>query len=79
MDTIIFIVAGPLFLISLAAHIYVKLCMRPKDSDQGGDFDDYYHEFEDQHPELARYTKYSKITFTATVVAALLMFLATVL
>ena len=76
MDTVLYIIAGPLFVISLAAHIYVKLRLRPKED---SDFDDYYYEFEDQHPGYARYTKWSKITFTAAVVAALLLFLAAVI
>ena len=73
MDTILYIIAAPLFLISLAAHIYVKLRLRPKED---SDLDDYYYEFEDQHAGFARYTKWSKITFTAVAVAALLLFLA---
>ena len=73
MDTILYIIAGPMFLISLAAHIYVKLHMRPK---EGSDLDDYYYEFEHQHPVYARYTKFSRITFTAAAISALLLFLA---
>ena len=76
MDTILYIIAGPLFLISLAAHIYVKLRLHPK---EGSDLDDYYYEFEDQHPGYARYTKWSKITFTAVAVAALLLFIAAII
>ncbi len=73
IDTILYIIAGPLFVISLAAHIYVKLRLHPKED---SDLDDYYYEFEDQHPGYTKYTKWSKITFTAAVVAALLLFLA---
>jgi hypothetical protein len=73
MDTVIYIIAGPLFLISLAAHLYVKVRLRPKDD---SDFDDYYHEFEHHHPGFARYTKWSKITFIATAIAVLLLFVA---
>jgi len=73
MDTFLYIIAGPLFLISLAAHIYVRLRLRPKDD---SDLDDYYYEFEDRHPGFARYTKWSRITFAAAVLAALLFFLA---
>jgi len=47
--------------------------LRPKDD---SDFDDYYHEFEDLHPGFARYTKWSKITFIATAIAVLLLFVA---
>ncbi len=73
METILYIIAGPLFLISLAAHLFVKLRLRPKDN---SDLDDYYHEFEDHCPDLARFAKLSRLTFTAAVIAALLLFLA---
>jgi hypothetical protein len=76
MDTILYIISGPLFLISLAAHLYVKLRLRPKDN---SDLDDYYHEFEDRHPDYARYTKWSRITFSAAVIAVLLLFIAAVI
>jgi len=76
MDTILYIIAGPLFLISLAAHLFVKLRLRPKDN---SDFDDYYHEFENRRPDLARYNKFSRLTFASAVIAALLLFLAAVL
>jgi len=75
MDTILYIISGPLFLISFAGYLYVKLSLKPK---EGSDLDDYYYEFEDQHPALAKYTKWSKITFTVAVIAALLLFLALV-
>jgi hypothetical protein len=73
MDTIILIIAAPLFVISFVAHIYVKLRLNPKDS---SDLDDYYYEFEDQHPGYAKYKKWSKITFTAAVVSMLLLLIA---
>lgn len=73
MDTILYIIACPLFLISIAAHVYVRIRLRPKED---SDFDDYYYEFEDQHPAYARYIKWSKITFTAACLAILLLFLA---
>ena len=73
MDTIVYIIAGPLFLIAICGYIVVNVRLRPKD---GSDLDDYYHEFEEQHPAYGRYLKWSRITFTAAVVAALLLFLA---
>ena len=73
MDTIVYIIAGPLFLISIAGHIYVRLHLRPK---YDADLDDYYYEFEDRHPALARYNKWSKLTFITTTIAALLLFMA---
>jgi len=75
MDVIIYMFFGPLFLISIFAYLYVELKLRPgKDSD----LDDYYYEFEDQHPGLAKYTKWSRITFSAAAFSALLLFIATV-
>ena len=76
MDTIVYIIAGPLFLISLGAHLYVRIRLRPRDN---SDIDDYYYEFEDQHPAYAKYIKWSRITFTAAAIAALLLFLAAVI
>ena len=75
MDTILYIVGGPLFLISLGAHFYVKIRLKPKED---SDLEDYYYEFEDRHPGLKKYIKWSKITFTGAVIAALLLFLALV-
>ena len=72
MNILFCILGGPLFLISLIAHFYVKISLRPK---PGSDFDDYYHEFEEQHPGYVKYTKWSKITFTAAVIGALFLFL----
>ena len=76
MDIILYIIAGPLFLISLAGHLYVRIRLRPK---AGSDLDDYYYEFEDRHPAYARYLKWSRITFAALTVSALLIFLAAVI
>lgn len=72
---LIIVIAVPLFIISAAANIYVKLRLKPKDSD----LDDYYWEFEDRHPQYAKYNKYSQITFTAVVISMLLLFLGLVL
>jgi hypothetical protein len=76
MDVILYSIAGPLFVISLAAHLYVKFRLRPKGD---SDLDDYYYEFEDRHPAYARYLRWSRITFTASVIAMLLLFIAAVL
>jgi hypothetical protein len=75
MDTILYILGGPLFLISLGGYLYVKFRLKPK---EGFDLDGYYYEFENQHPALAKYIKWSKITFTGIVIAALLLFIALV-
>jgi hypothetical protein len=75
MDTIIYIIACPLFLMSLAGYIYARLRLRPKNSD----LDEYYYEFEEQNPALARYTKWSRLTFGAIIISVLLLFIATVI
>ncbi|MHC4541628.1 MAG: hypothetical protein ACYS74_17905 [Planctomycetota bacterium] len=72
MDAVLYIIAGPLFLISIAAHLYVKLRLRPKEDP---DSQDYYYEFE---PGVARYARWSKVTFAAAAVGVLLLFVATV-
>ena len=76
MDTVLYIVAGPLFLISIAAHFYVKLRLRPKED---ADSQDDYHEFEDLQPDVASYARWSKITFAAATVVVLLLFIAMVI
>jgi hypothetical protein len=73
LKLILILTAGPLFLAAIGANIFVKIRLRPKDD---SDLDEYHFEFEDHHPGLARYTKWSHITFTATVISALLLFLA---
>ena len=73
MKAILYIIAGPAFLLSLAAHIYVKIHLR---KEYDSDLDDYYYELEDQHPGLAKYDKWSKITFLALTLSALLLFVA---
>ena len=77
MNAVLYIIAGPLFLISIAAHVYVKLRLRPK-ADEDSE-DDYYYEFEDQQPDVARYLKWSRLTFAAATVGALLLFIAAVI
>lgn len=68
--------SGLLFIVSTAAHIYAKVRLRPRDD---SDLDDYYHEFEDRHPGLARYDAWCRVTLTGVIIAMLLMFLAIVL
>jgi hypothetical protein len=76
LDTYLYIIAGPLFLISIAAHFYVKIRLHPKEN---SDLEDYYYEFEEQHPDYANYLKWSRITFTTAAVSALLLFLAMII
>ena len=73
MSILLYIIGGLGFLVSIIAHLYVKFCLKP-----GGEFenDDYYHEFEHTHPELVRYDKWSRITFSAVVISVLIVFVA---
>ena len=73
MDKFIYIIAGLMFLISLGAHLYVRVRLRPKDDSE---LDEYYYEFEERHPGFARYTKWSRITFAALAISVLLLFIA---
>lgn len=74
MDMVLYIIAGPLFLISIGGHFYVKLRLRPDDKE----LDDYYHEFEDQQPGYAQYERWSRITIMGATVSMLLLFVAAV-
>ncbi len=72
MRLIVGMIAAPLFVAAIVAHFVVRRRLR------GGfeDLDEYYYEFEEQHPGYARYLKWSRITFGAAVVAALALFVA---
>ncbi len=72
----LYIVGGFLFLASAAAHLYVRLRLRPRED---SDLEDYYHEFEDQHPEYARYTRGLQITLGGAVLGILLMFVGAII
>ena len=72
----LYIAGGFLFLASAAAHLYVRLRLRPRED---SDLDDYYHEFEDQHPEYARYTRWLRITLSGAALGLLLLFLGAVI
>ncbi len=75
MDTVFYILAGPLFLISVVGYAVIRLRLRPRFD---RDLDDYYHEFEEQHPEYGRYLKWSRTALAGVVLAMLLLFLAMV-
>jgi len=73
MHLLLYITACLLFLVSISGYIIVRLRLRPKDDPE---LENYYYEFEEQHPGYARYLKWSKIMFTGAVIGALLLFLA---
>jgi len=75
MKGLISIIAGLLFLISFSAYIYIRLKIR----NVSQDIDDIYYEFEDQDPTLAKYNRFSKITFALASISVLMLFLALIL
>ena len=76
MNVILYIIAGPLFLVSFIGYLYVQVRLR-REYDE--DLDDYYFEFEDQHPGLVKFNKWSRITLAAAVISALMLFMAMVI
>ncbi len=73
---LLYIAGGLVFLVSVTAHICVRACLRPgKDSG----LDDYYYEFEDEHPEYARYNRWLRITLGGAALGVLLLFVGVVL
>jgi len=76
IDRAFYIFGASLFLLSLAGHLYARIRLRPG---ADSDLDDYYYEFEDQHPEYARYTKWLQLTTAGGALGVLLLFLGTVL
>jgi hypothetical protein len=76
MLMLLYIAGGLLFLASAAAHLYVRLRLRPRDD---SDLDDYYHEFEDQHSGYARYTRWLGITLGGAALGLAMLFLGAVI
>ena len=71
MNIILYLIGGPLFIISAVAHIYIKLTMRPQPKDDLEEF--YYEEF---HEGKDKYSILTKITFSTMALAILLIFIA---
>lgn len=76
MDTILYIIAGLLFLVLCAAHIYVRLKLKAGYND---DLDDCFYKVENHHSGIERYNKLSRITFALASLGALLLFIAAVI
>jgi hypothetical protein len=71
--TLLILASGVLFCLSSAGYLLVKVFLRPKD-DSG--LEEYYWEFEESHPDLKRYHRWSRIFFTGVIVSMLLLFVA---
>lgn len=70
-----YILGGFLFLGSVVAHLCVRLWLRPSNSE----LEEVYHEFEDEHPGYARYTRWLKLTTATATLGMLMTFVAVVL
>ena len=71
----LYLIGGFLFLVSLVAHVYVRIRLRPGPD---SDLEEYHYEFEDQHPDYARYTKWLRVTTSGAAAGVLLLFLGLV-
>ncbi len=71
----LYLAGGLLFLLSSAVHLYVRARLRPKGK---ADLDDYYYEFEDQHPAYARYTRWLQVSLGGAALGVLILFLGTI-
>ncbi len=72
----LYIAGGLLFLLSLVAHLYVRVYLRPRGK---SDLNDYYYEFEDQHPAYAKYTRWLQISLGGAALGTLMLFLGMIL
>lgn len=72
LTRIMYVLGGLLFLGSVVAHLGVRVWLRPRDPD----LDDVYHEFEDEHPEYARYCRWLKVTMATATLGILMTFVA---
>jgi len=64
-----------MFVFSAAAHVYVRIALRPPEERT----DEYHWEFEDRDPDYARYSRGLRVTFAGMAAGALLLFIAMVM
>jgi hypothetical protein len=76
MVRLLYVIGGLLFLLSATAHLYARVYLRPRGR---SDLDDYYYEFEDQHPAYARYGRWLQVSLGGAACGVLLLFLGMVL
>ncbi len=62
-------------LVSAVSYIYTQIFYKPA----AEELDEDYWEFEDENPKLQIYRKYSRRTFRAMAISALLIFIAAVI
>lgn len=75
MSLILYSIGLLSFLAAIAIFIYMRLAFRDK---HNWDTDDYYYEFEEQHPQYAAYLRWSHILKATITIGMLFTFLAIV-
>lgn len=75
MREALYIFSGLMFLCSAGLHIAIRIILR-KNYD---DLEDCYHEFEADHPGLARYEYWRSVTFGAVIISMLILFIAAII
>ncbi len=72
----VYLLGALVFVGSGALYLYARIRLYPRDDPE---FDNMYHEFEEQHLGYARYLKWSRVGMGGIALGMLLLFLATVL
>ncbi len=71
MRLLLIAAGGLLFSAGAVGHLVVRMKIKPRDPE----LDEMYHEFEDAHPEVVRYERWTRLTLGAACVGMLLLFL----
>jgi len=74
MRTVLIVVGGSLFVCGAAGYGVVRVLLRPTDPE----LDEVYQEFEDRHPEVLRYDRWTRLTLGVACAGMLLLFLGMV-
>ncbi|AQT69532.1 hypothetical protein STSP2_02723 [Anaerohalosphaera lusitana] len=75
LKLILILTAGPLFIIAAILHAYARIKLKPPPEEM----DAYYFEVEHMNPDLARYRKWTRSTYTAAIIAMAMLFLGLII
>ena len=75
METLLLLISCPLFVISITAHVIIRIKSRTADTEA----EEIYWEFEDTDPHIAACEKWSRITLSTATASALLMFISAII
>lgn len=71
---ILFIIAAPLFIISISAYAYIEIRLKKKVK-----LDDIYYEFQQEHPVYKHYEKWSRFFLALASLSVLILFIIYIL